>query len=202
MFDTAQRRLNTLSFHKALRGRGYFYLNFFFFFNTSLSFSENTLFCWSSMNGGGDWQRGGKKKPRTNSWCVCLGLIMGSVDDIQHKAGALISGMSHSFFSLCYSACIHCYWAHDWLSLMAICHANDGVPNRFGANAPPFNVRTRGTQAFCWELAVALCCVSHKPGSSPRVTLIPHPSRPSTHQQSRAYCGDLATTVLLPRWLQ
>lgn len=47
----------------------------------------------------------GKKKPRTNSWCVCLGLIMGSVDDIQHKAGALISGMSHSFF-LYVAACV------------------------------------------------------------------------------------------------
>lgn len=202
MFDTAQRRLNTLSFHKALRGRGYFYLNFCFFLIHHYHFQRTLCFVevlWMAEEIG---REGEKKPPRTNSWCVCLGLIMGSVDDIQHKAGALISGMSHSFFSLCYGACIHCYWAHDWLSLMAICHANDGVPNRFGANAPPFNVRTRGTQAFCWELAVALCCVSHKPGSSPRVTLIPHPSRPSAHQQSRAYCGDLATTVLLPRWLQ
>ncbi len=37
------------------------------------------------------------KKNLTNSSCVCLGLIMGPVDDIQHRTGALISEMSHSF---------------------------------------------------------------------------------------------------------
>lgn len=32
-----------------------------------------------------------------DSWCVCSGLIMGSVQHIQHKTEALISGVSHSF---------------------------------------------------------------------------------------------------------
>lgn len=44
-----------------------------------------------------------------------------------------------------------------------------------GVNAPPFNGGTRGIQAFRWELAFALRRISHKPGSSPRVPLIPHP---------------------------
>lgn len=35
-----------------------------------------------------------------------------------------------------------------------------------------FYVRKRGIRVFRRELAVSRCCVSHKPGSSPRVTLI------------------------------
>lgn len=46
---------------------------------------------------------GGEKKKLTNSLCVCLGLIMGPVEDTQHITGALISEMSHSFYV---SACV------------------------------------------------------------------------------------------------
>lgn len=40
--------------------------------------------------------------------------------------------------------CIHCYRAHDWLSLMAICHASDGVPKLFRRQRSSFKTsRTR-----------------------------------------------------------
>lgn len=100
--------------------------------------------------------------------------------------------------------CIHCHRAHDWLSLMDICHASDSVPKRFQRQRSSFKTsRTRRMQAsFCRELAG---------GGSPRVPLIlptaypltpttPSP-RPSAHQRSQAYCGDLATTALFPRWI-
>lgn len=124
-------------------GNDIFYSNFFFF-NIIIIFREQ--FALLEFY---EWQRrlGEEKKNLTNSSCVCLGLIMVPVDDIQHSTGALISGMSHSFFFfLCHSVCIHCYWAHDWSSLMAICHANDGVPNRFGVNAPPLTSEQEGSR--------------------------------------------------------
>lgn len=40
----------------------------------------------------------GNKKPHKLMAGVCSGLIMGSVDHIQHRPKALISAMSHLFF--------------------------------------------------------------------------------------------------------
>lgn len=117
---------------------------------------------------------------------VCSGLIIGSVDHIQHRTKALISAMSHLFFfplfflSLCSIVCIYCYRAHDWLSLMAICHASDGVPKRFQRQRSSFKKsRTRRMQgSFCCELAG---------GGFPRVPLIPpttYQLTPTTHPSS------------------
>lgn len=75
--------------------------------------------------------------------CVCLGLIMGAVDRSHHRTGALIGEASRSFYG--HTERIRRYWAHDWLGLMAICHANDGVANRFGVNEPPFTLEKEGS---------------------------------------------------------
>ena len=74
--------------------------------------------------------------------CVCLSLIIGPVEDIQHITGALISEMSFYVAVSLFTA----IWARDWLGLMAICHANDGVPNRFGMNAPPETSEQEGSE--------------------------------------------------------
>ena len=136
-----------------------------------------------------------KGKNLTNSWCVCSGLIKGSVDDIQHRTGALISGLSHSFIYLFIS-----------LTLLGSGLVElDGYlscQNRFGGNAPPLNVGTRGIWAFCWGISSR--CALRVPYARrfAKGNIDPTAFRPSTHQQSQAYCGDLAATVLLPRWLQ
>lgn len=39
-----------------------------------------------------------KEKPQTHCVRVCLGLIMGPVDDIRHRTAASISDTSHSFY--------------------------------------------------------------------------------------------------------
>lgn len=149
-------------------------LNQTLFKNISIVFKEQ--FASSKFYG---WQRGlmernrGNQKPHKLMAGVCSGLIMGSVDPIQHRTKALISAMSHLFFfsspffwSLCSSVCIHCYRAHNWLSLMDICHASDSVPKRFRRQRSSFKTSgTRRMQAwFCRELA---------DGVSPRVPLIP-----------------------------
>lgn len=68
---------------------------------------------------------------------------MGPVDGRHHRTGALIGEASHSFYG--HTEHIRRYWAHDWLGLMAICHANDGVSNRFGVNEPPFALEKEGS---------------------------------------------------------
>lgn len=50
----------------------------------------------------------GNKKPHKLMAGVCSGLIMGSVDHIQHRTKALISAMSHLFFFLVFMfQCVH-----------------------------------------------------------------------------------------------
>lgn len=108
------------------------------------------------------------KKPQKLVAGVCSGLIMGSVDHIQHRTMALISAMSHLFFfrSLCSSVCIHCYRAHDLLSLMDICHASDSVPKRFRRQRSSF--KTSGTRRM------------QLPGISGRQPLFPPTTYPLT----------------------
>lgn len=186
MFDTARRQVNTRFFHKALCWKWYFfYSNFFlFFFNIIIIFWEQ--FALLELCG---WQTiVGEKRNLTNSSCVCLGLIMGAVDDIQRRTGALISGMSHClffFFSFMsrrvYSPLLgswlvelngylSCEWWRpepiwEWMPLLQRQNKRDpGVLRGIGScSVPPYPV---------------------KPGSSPRVTLIPHPRPIHTSAES------------------
>lgn len=70
-------------------------------------------------------------------------------------------------------------------------------PKAIWSESSSFNVTTSRIQAFRGKISRRSSCISHKPGSSPSETLIPHP-HPYAPQQSQAGCENLATTVPLP----
>lgn len=190
------------SFIKLCVGNDFFFSNPTFFLNIIIIFREQfpllELYEWQQ-------RLGLKIKSKQTGkliacMCVCLGLIMGAVDRSHHRTGALIGEAALVLWS---------HWAYSALLGSWLVGLNGYLSCEWWRRQPiwsewtSFYVRKRGIRAFRRELTVSRCCVSHKPGSSPRVTLIlsSPPSFPSTHQQSQACCGDLATTLQLPRWL-
>ena len=82
--------LTQLSINSILPQYGEWYFLFQHFFPIIIAFREQFALLLTHM--------AEKIVEFSQTYRVCLGLIMGRIDNIQHRTGTLISEMSHSFY--------------------------------------------------------------------------------------------------------